>query len=371
MNANTSNSDGGENATGESMKKNIPGLWLLLLDVAVALAGFCTGVHFFWKDQNEGGVVVAAAMSAALAVVPGEVFGPMLGRDKSKKFEACIFLTSMLMSWDAGAAMACANYGGKGTPFSGMGMALWLLSLGLVYCDYAYCGFVLKHANPSSMHLMLAPIPFFVGMGLPGFLYYVDGSIHTFIWLICVVMLWISALSFAYYWPDGKIGSNLAGFTSLLEWRYVISSTLFLKNEITESITFDNIKDWDPRVKRYLPEFIRKNDTKAKATSVVLDLGGIVPTASAVFGFGPLKDMKGVNGVVLWLCTFVLSLVAGLFAAWRKRYWNRLGNCQRILSEKASSTENVDKAHEPFRPMSFSSGPSRRGCRACRRRRCR
>ena len=153
------------------MKKNIPGLWLLLLDVAVALAGFCTGVHFFWKDQNEGGVVVAAAMSAALAVVPGEVFGPMLGRDKSKKFEVCIFLTSMLMSWDAGAAMACANYGGKGTPFSGMGMALWLLSLGLVYCDYAYCGFVLKHANPSSMHLMLAPIPFFVGMGLPGFLY--------------------------------------------------------------------------------------------------------------------------------------------------------------------------------------------------------
>ena len=239
--------------------------------------------------------------------------------------------------------MACANYGGKGTPFSGMGMALWLLSLGLVYCDYAYCGFVLKHANPSSMHLMLAPIPFFVGMGLPGFLYYVDGSIHTFIWLICVVMLWISALSFAYYWPDGKIGSNLAGFTSLLEWRYVISSTLFLKNEITESITFDNIKDWDPRVKRYLPEFIRKNDTKAKATNAVLDLGGIVPTAVAVFGFGPLKDMKGVDGVVLWLCTFVLSLVAGLFAAWRKRYWNRLRNCQRILSEKAESTENVDK----------------------------
>lgn len=343
MNANTSNSDGGENATGESMKKNIPGLALLLLDVAVALAGFCTGVHFFWKDQNEGGVVVAAAMSAALAVVPGEVFGPMLGRDKSKKFEACIFLTSMLMSWDAGAAMACANYGGKGTPFSGMGMALWLLSLGLVYCDYAYCGFVLKHANPSSMHLMLAPIPFFVGMGLPGFLYYVDGSIHTFIWLICVVMLWISALSFAYYWPDGKIGSNLAGFTSLLEWRYVISSTLFLKNEITESITFDNIKDWDPRVKRYLPEFIRKNDTKAKATSVVLDLGGIVPTASAVFGFGPLKDMKGVNGVVLWLCTFVLTLAMGLFAAWRKRYWNRLRNCQRILMEETKPAEDADK----------------------------
>ena len=264
MNANTSNSDGGENATGESMKKNIPGLWLLLLDVAVALAGFCTGVHFFWKDQNEGGVVVAAAMSAALAVVPGEVFGPMLGRDKSKKFEACIFLTSMLMSWDAGAAMACANYGGKGTPFSGMGMALWLLSLGLVYCDYAYCGFVLKHANPSSMHLMLAPIPFFVGMGLPGFLYYVDGSMHTFIWLICVVMLWISALSFAYCWPDGKIGSNLAGFTSLLEWRYVISSTLFLKNEITESITFDNIKVWDPASNGIFPNSSGKTTSKPR-----------------------------------------------------------------------------------------------------------
>ena len=180
-------------------------------------------------------------------------------------------------------------------------------------------------------------------LGNSGFLYYVDGSIHTFIWLMCVVMFWLSALSFAYCWPDGKIGSNLAGFTSLLEWRYVISSTLFLKNEITESITFDNIKDWDPRVKRYLPEFIRNNDIKAKATSVVLDLGGIVPTAVAVFGFGPLKDMKGVDGVVLWLCTFVLSLVAGLFAAWRKRYWNRLRNCQRILSEKAESTESVDK----------------------------
>ena len=239
--------------------------------------------------------------------------------------------------------MACANYGGKGTPFSGMGMALWLLSLGLVYCDYAYCGFVLKHANPSSMHLMLAPIPFFVGMGLPGFLYYVDGSIHTFIWLICVVMLWISALSFAYYWPDGKIGSGLADSASLLEWRYVISSTLFLKNEITESITFDNIKDWDPRVKRYLPEFIRNNDIKAKAMNAVLDLGGIVPTASAVFGFGPLKDMKGVNGVVLWLCTFVLTLAMGLFAAWRKRYWNRLRNCQRILMEETKPAEDADK----------------------------
>ena len=140
-----------------------------------------------------------------------------------------------------------------------------------------------------------------------------------------------------------KIGSGLADSASLLEWRYVISSTLFLKNEITESITFDNIKDWDPRVKRYLPEFIRNNDIKAKAMNAVLDLGGIVPTASAVFGFGPLKDMKGVNGVVLWLCTFVLTLAMGLFAAWRKRYWNRLRNCQRILMEETKSAEDADK----------------------------
>ena len=343
MNSYTSNPDEAENSTGKSMKKNIPGLALLLLDLAVALVGFYIGTHFFWKDQNEESVIVAGAMSAAWATFSWAVFGPMLGRDRSTKFEKGIFLMSMLASWDAGVAMACVNYGGKGMAFSGAGTSLWLLSLGLVYCDYAYCGFVLKHANPSSMHLMLAPIPFFVGMGLPGFLYYVDGSIHTFIWLICVVMLWISALSFAYYWPDGKIGSNLAGFTSLLEWRYVISSTLFLKNEITESITFDNIKDWDPRVKRYLPEFIRKNDTKAKATNAVLDLGGIVPTAVAVFGFGPLKDMKGVDGVVLWLCTFVLSLVAGLFAAWRKRYWNRLRNCQRILMEETKPAEDADK----------------------------
>ena len=95
MNSYTSNPDEAENSTGKSMKKNIPGLALLLLDLAVALVGFYIGTHFFWKDQNEGGVVVAAAMSAALAVVPGEVFGPMLGRDKSKKFEACIFLTSI------------------------------------------------------------------------------------------------------------------------------------------------------------------------------------------------------------------------------------------------------------------------------------
>lgn len=343
MNANTSNSDGGENATGESMKKNIPGLWLLLLDVAVALAGFCTGVFFFWKDQNEGGVVVAAAMSAALAVVPGEVFAPMLVRNRSRKFKKGIFLMSMLASWDAGVAMACVNYGGKGTSLSWSGTSLWLLSVGFVYCWYVACAIIVRDVMPSKFRLKIVPIPLLIGMGLSGLLYYVEGPIHTFIRLICVVMFWLSALSLAYCWPDGKIGSDLADSASLLEWRYVISSTLFLKNEITESITFDNIKDWDPRVKRYLPEFIRKNDTKAKATNAVLDLGGIVPTAVAVFGFGPLKDMKGVDGVVLWLCTFVLSLVAGLFAAWRKRYWNRLRNCQRILSEKAESTENVDK----------------------------
>ena len=108
----------------------------------------------------------------------------------------------------------------------------------------------------------------------------------------------------------------------------------------------DNIRQHQglgSRVKRYLPEFIRNNDIKAKAMNAVLDLGGIVPTASAVFGFGPLKDMKGVNGVVLWLCTFVLTLAMGLFAAWRKRYWNRLRNCQRILMEETKPAEDADK----------------------------
>ena len=311
MNSYTSNPDEAENSTGKSMKKNIPGLALLLLDLAVALVGFYIGTHFFWKDQNEESVIVAGAMSAAWATFSWAVFGPMLGRDRSTKFEKGIFLMSMLASWDAGVAMACA--------------------------------IIVRDVMPSKFRLKIVPIPLLIGMGLSGLLYYVEGPIHTFIRLMCVVMFWLFALSLAYCWPDGKIGSGLADSASLLEWRYVISSTLFLKNEITESITFDNIKDWDPRVKRYLPEFIRKNDTKAKATNAVLDLGGIVPTAVAVFGFGPLKDMKGVNGVVLWLCTFVLSLVAGLFAAWRKRYWNRLRNCQRILSEKAESTENVDK----------------------------
>ena len=343
MNANTSNSDGGENATGESMKKNIPGLWLLLLDVAVALAGFCTGVHFFWKDQNEESVIVAGAMSAAWATFSWAVFAPMLVRNRSRKFKKGIFLMSMLASWDAGVAMACVNYGGKGTSLSWSGTSLWLLSVGFVYCWYVACAIIVRDVMPSKFRLKLVPIPLLIGMGLSGLLYYVEGPIHTFIRLICVVMFWLSALSLAYCWPDGKIGSDLADSASLLEWRYVISSTLFLKNEITESITFDNIKDWDPRVKRYLPEFIRNNDIKAKATNAVLDLGGIVPTAVAVFGFGPLKDMKGANGVVLWLCTFVLSLVAGLFAAWRKRYWSRLRNCQRILMEETKPAEDADK----------------------------
>ena len=53
MNSNTSNPDEAENSTGKSMKKNIPGLALLLLDLAVALVGFYIGTHVFWKDQNE------------------------------------------------------------------------------------------------------------------------------------------------------------------------------------------------------------------------------------------------------------------------------------------------------------------------------
>ena len=40
MNSYTSNPDEAENSTGKSMKKNIPGLALLLLDLAVALVGF-------------------------------------------------------------------------------------------------------------------------------------------------------------------------------------------------------------------------------------------------------------------------------------------------------------------------------------------
>lgn len=102
MNSNTSNPDEAENSTGKSMKKNIPGLALLLLDLAVALVGFYIGTHVFWKDQNEESVIVAGAMSAAWATFSWAVFGPMLGRDRSTKFEKGIFLMSMLASWDAG-----------------------------------------------------------------------------------------------------------------------------------------------------------------------------------------------------------------------------------------------------------------------------
>lgn len=102
MNSYTSNPDEAENSTGKSMKKNIPGLALLLLDLAVALVGFYIGTHFFWKDQNEESVIVAGAMSAAWATFSWAVFGPMLGRDRSTKFEKGIFLMSMLASWDAG-----------------------------------------------------------------------------------------------------------------------------------------------------------------------------------------------------------------------------------------------------------------------------
>ena len=95
MNSYTSNPDEAENSTGKSMKKNIPGLALLLLDLAVALVGFYIGTHFFWKDQNEESVIVAGAMSAAWATFSWAVFGPMLGRDRSTKFKKGIFLMSM------------------------------------------------------------------------------------------------------------------------------------------------------------------------------------------------------------------------------------------------------------------------------------
>lgn len=70
MNSYTSNPDEAENSTGKSMKKNIPGLALLLLDLAVALVGFYIGTHFFWKDQNEGGVGYRPKCVSVLACVP-------------------------------------------------------------------------------------------------------------------------------------------------------------------------------------------------------------------------------------------------------------------------------------------------------------
>ncbi|WP_267323011.1 hypothetical protein [Bifidobacterium longum] len=204
MNSNTSNPDEAENSTGKSTKKNIPGLALLLLDLAVALVGFYIGTHVFWKDQNEESVIVAGAMSAAWATFSWAVFGPMLGRDRSTKFKKGIFLMSMLASWDAGVAMACVNYGGKGTSLSWSGTSLWLLSVGFVYCWYVACAIIVRDVMPSKFRLKIVPIPLLIGMGLSGLLYYVEGPIHTFIRLICVVMFWLSALSLAYCWPDGK-----------------------------------------------------------------------------------------------------------------------------------------------------------------------
>ena len=186
-------------------------------------------------------------------------------------------------------------------------------------------------------------------------------------------MLWISALSFAYYWPDGKIGSGLADSASLLEWRYVISSTLFLKNEITESITFDNIKDWDPRVKRYLPEFIRKNDTKAKATNAVLDLGGIVPTAVGCIWVRPIERYEGCK----WRRVMAVhvrvdigdGVVRGLAKALLEPAQELPTNPDRKKAKPAEDARQNGASNSV--PRQFSSGPSRRGCRACRRRRCR
>lgn len=167
MNSNTSNPDEAENSTGKSMKKNIPGLALLLLDLAVALVGFYIGTHFFWKDQNEESVIVAGAMSAAWATFSWAVFGPMLGRDRSTKFEKGIFLMSMLASWDAGVAMACVNYGGKGTSLSWSGTSLWLLSVGFVYCWYVACAIIVRDVMPSKFRLKIVPIPLLIGRGYP------------------------------------------------------------------------------------------------------------------------------------------------------------------------------------------------------------
>lgn len=157
MNSNTSNPDEAKEATDKSTKKNIPGLALLLLDLAVALVGFYIGTHVFWKDQNEESVIVAGAMSAAWATFSWAVFGPMLGRDRSTKFEKGIFLMSMLASWDAGVAMACVNYGGKGTSLSWSGTSLWLLSVGFVYCWYVACAIIVRDVMPSKFRLKDCP----------------------------------------------------------------------------------------------------------------------------------------------------------------------------------------------------------------------
>ena len=155
MNSNTSNPDEAKEATDKSTKKNIPGLALLLLDLAVALVGFYIGTHVFWKDQNEESVIVAGAMSAAWATFSWAVFGPMLGRDRSTKFKKGIFLMSMLASWDAGVAMACVNYGGKGTSLSWSGTSLWLLSVGFVYCWYVACAIIVRDVMPYFVPTMI------------------------------------------------------------------------------------------------------------------------------------------------------------------------------------------------------------------------
>lgn len=273
MNSNTSNPDEAKEATDKSTKKKYSGIGIAAAGLAVALVGFYIGTHVFWKDQNEESVIVAGAMSAAWATFSWAVFGPMLGRDRSTKFKKGIFFSCPCWRRDAGVAMACVNYGGKGTSLSWSGTSLWLLSVGFVYCWYVACAIIVRDVMPSKFRLKIVPIPLLIGMGLSGLAYYVEGPIHTFIRLMCVVMFWLSALSLAYCWPDGKIGSGLADSASLLEWRYVIyPRPLFLKNGSTRSDHIRQHPELGSRVKRYLPEFIRKNDTKAKATNAVLDL---------------------------------------------------------------------------------------------------
>ena len=55
------------------------------------------------------------------------------------------------------------------------------------------------------------------------------------------------------------------------------------------------------------------------------------------------KDMDKPGNLVGVFCLGLVPVAMGLFAAWRKRYWNRLRNCQRILMEETKPAEDADK----------------------------
>ena len=74
MNSNTSNPDEAENSTGKSMKKNIPGLALLLLDLAVLTVVLASSYHWVQPEiVHETRLIGDCVLEARFSLIVNDI----------------------------------------------------------------------------------------------------------------------------------------------------------------------------------------------------------------------------------------------------------------------------------------------------------